>query len=221
MLHFRTHALIACLGLSTATVSSATVVGINFETFPNGTPIPDGTVITDQFASRGIRFIDGPSIVRPGTVFTSGVSLNEFEFPPTSGVNLLAEEAGVLRAEFIGGLASTVEGWFTYSPQIRISLYNDQGQYIGGVDSTHDANFVSSGNPPNEYIGLTTFTPRIAAFEISFVPQPGGAIPPDAVFTLDDLRYEIHSVVPEASFGWAGFAVLAGGYFIHRRSQRR
>lgn len=221
MLPFKAHALLACFSLATVTAASANVVGITFETFPNGTTIPDSTVITDQFESRGIRFIDGPAIVRAGTVFTAGLSLNEFDFPPTSGVNLLAEESGVLRAEFIGGLVSVVEGWFTYSAQIRISLFNDQGQYIGGVDSTHDANFASSGNPPNEYIGLSTGTPRIAAFEVSFVPPTGGTVPSDAVFTLDDLRFEIHHAVPEASFGWAGFAVLAGGYFLHQRRQRR
>jgi hypothetical protein len=56
---------------------------INFETFLDGSAIPDSTNITNQFP--GLTFSNT-------TVITAGMSLNEFEFPPHSGVNAVFDD---------------------------------------------------------------------------------------------------------------------------------
>ncbi len=53
-------------------VLHAGVMVIDFETFPDATPIPDSAILTSQF----------PGLTFPNTiVLSAGISLNEFEAP--------------------------------------------------------------------------------------------------------------------------------------------
>ena len=59
---------------------------IDFETFPNGYAIPDGTRITTQFASVGVSFFM--------TTAATGPQITQFDLPGKSGVNILGGDGG-------------------------------------------------------------------------------------------------------------------------------
>src|SRR5580698_1855718 len=81
----------------------ADIVTLNFEDFPDGTPIPDSTSITTQFP--GLTFTNT-------TVITAGISLNEFEFPPRSGSNVAFDDGGPITIAFASP-TSSFSGYFT------------------------------------------------------------------------------------------------------------
>src|SRR5215471_8484356 len=56
----------------------ADAITINFETFPNNSPVPDGTVITTQYASLGVTF----SSTAPAGGPIAGVLSGEASSPP-------------------------------------------------------------------------------------------------------------------------------------------
>ncbi len=66
--------MVALLGLGSSAKASATT--LNFEGFPGS------TILTTQYP--GLTFSNT-------IILTSGISLNEFEFPPHSGVSVVSE----------------------------------------------------------------------------------------------------------------------------------
>jgi hypothetical protein len=63
---------------SAASLSAETVT-LNFDGFP------DSTILTDQYP--GVTFTNA-------IILTAGISVNEFEFPPHSGVNIVSDNGG-------------------------------------------------------------------------------------------------------------------------------
>ena len=63
----------------------AGIVTLDFEGFP------DGTLLTNQYS--GLTFTNA-------TVLMAGISLNEFEFPPRSGVNVVSDNGAPILISF-------------------------------------------------------------------------------------------------------------------------
>src|ERR1700722_13497991 len=87
---------LACTAFLAASPAKATL--IDFE------GLPDSTVVTNQYA--GLLFSNA-------VILTAGFSLNEFEFPPHSGVNVLSDNGGPISITFDGPVLS-FSGFFTY-----------------------------------------------------------------------------------------------------------
>ncbi len=68
-------------------VQSVSATTIDFE------GLNDGDAVTTQFAAQGV-------IMSNSTVLTAGASLNEFEFPPASGINVAVDDGGPLTLTF-------------------------------------------------------------------------------------------------------------------------
>src|ERR1017187_4797160 len=81
---------------------------LDFEGFP------DGTVLTAQYS--GLTF--GNTVV-----LTAGISLNEFEFPTTSGVNVISDNGGPLTLSFPSPVKSFT-GHFTYSVPVTVQAFD-------------------------------------------------------------------------------------------------
>ena len=79
------HVSICVLLFGTFQSSSAT--SLDFE------GLSDGDVVTTQFSAQGVT-------VSHSTVLTAGVSLDEFEFPPHSGSNVVVDEGGPMLFSF-------------------------------------------------------------------------------------------------------------------------
>ena len=163
-------ALCALLGLPLA---QATV--IDFDS------LLDGDTVTTQFA--GLTF-------QNTLVLTAGVSLNEFEFPPKSGVNVVFDDGGPIIISFINPMAS-VSGFFTYFTSLSFLAFDSIGIQIAAASSAFSTNLALSGDvgsTPNEFLQVASSS-GIASVSISGDPSGGS-------FTLDNLTFQQASSNP-------------------------
>lgn len=138
--------------------------------------------ITTQFP--GLTFTNA-------VILTAGISLNEFEFPPRSGVNVASDNGGPIRIEFAATMVS-VGGYFTYGSGLTLEAFDAALVSLGSVTSAFSTNMGLSGeagSAPNEFLGLSSLA-GIRSIVITGDPSGGS-------FTLDDLTYARD--VPEPS----------------------
>src|SRR5262245_58531052 len=83
-------------------------VTINFE------GLPDLTRVTNQYA--GVVFSNA-------AIATAGVSLNEFDFPPHSGSNVVFDNGGPIAIIFTSA-ATAFSGFFTYAAPLTLTAYD-------------------------------------------------------------------------------------------------
>jgi hypothetical protein len=136
--------------------------------------LPDSTPVRDFYQSAGISFVRA-------TAVTTGVSLNEFEFPPRSGKNVAFDNSGTVILTFTFPVAR-VGGYFTYATPIRIEAFNSSGVLVSTATSSFSNNEALSGDPgssPNELLQVLS-SDGIAQIVISGAPSGSS-------FTMDDL----------------------------------
>ena len=102
-----------CLALTVAGVCSQTshaqdTALLNFENFP------DGTVIAAQYA--GVTFTNA-------IILTAGRSLNEFQYPPHSGANVLTDQTGPITITFALPVTS-FKAYFTHTTAVTVTAYD-------------------------------------------------------------------------------------------------
>jgi len=136
--------------------------------------LPDGTLIDNNYSSLGVIF-------QNAAIATAGITLNEFDFPPHSGVNVAFDALGPITLLFSTPISS-FSAYFTYAELLTMTAYNAQNQVVGTASSLFSANYVSSGNPPNELIGLN-FLAGISSITIAADPLGGS-------FTMDDASFD-------------------------------
>ena len=130
-------------------------------------------------------FTDGEALTNqvPGLLFTNasiataGITLNEFDFPPASGVNVAFDSGGPVRIDFLSTLASFA-AHFTYSVPIVLEAFDAADNSLGTIASAFAENYVSSGNSPNEFL-------EAAFLDMAYVTITGDAL--GGSFTMDDL----------------------------------
>jgi hypothetical protein len=83
-------------------------VAIDFET------LADSETVTNQFA--GLTFSNSKAL-------SAGISLNEFEFPPRSGANVVLDDGGAISITF-ASLAQSFGAYFTYSSSISLKAFD-------------------------------------------------------------------------------------------------
>jgi hypothetical protein len=175
MLGGKTKLLVVLLAVSAIPVWADTTV-ITFE------GLGDGTVVTNQFS--GVTFSNA-------TVLTAGISLNELEFPPESGTNVVFDDGGPMSISFATPLTS-FSGFFTYAEQLTLIGFDGFGNVVGTTFSAFDSNLALSGEPgstPNELLQVS-FAGGISSVMIE--GDPGGGS-----FVLDDATLTTQSAVPE------------------------
>jgi hypothetical protein len=135
-------------------------------------------------------------------VLTAGVSLNEFDFPPRSGTNVVFDSGGAISIIFSTPVTS-VSGYFTYSAQLTLTAFDASNNLLDSATSAFASNFTGSGNSPNELISLNSIG-GIASVVFAG-SQFGGS------FTLDDLTFELAPLqIPEPPPAYVLIAVFAG-----------
>jgi hypothetical protein len=157
----------------------------------------DMALVTNQYAPQGVTF-------QEGIILTAYSSLNEIDFPPYSGSQVLGDNMGPIVADFITPV-SFLGAYFTYSETLTLSAYDAGNVLIGTASSLGASNYGS-----NEFISLTSFTP------ISWLVIEGNLF--GGSFTMDDFQFEPTSVVPAPGallLGWIGMAMV--GYARRRR----
>ena len=162
----------------------------------------DGEQVTNQYG--------GPTFTN-ATAIAAGLSLNEFEFPPASGSNVVFDDGGSLTIDFATPVRS-VFGHFTYATTLTLSFIAfDLGEALATVTSAFASNLALSGDIgslPNEWLGSSSHG-GIRAVTIAGDPAGGS-------FTLDDLSFERlpGSSVPEPA---TLLLVVAGVLGLTRR----
>jgi hypothetical protein len=160
----------------------------------------DATPLINQYAGLGVSFANA-------TILTAGMSLNEFDFPPKSGSNVASDDGGPMVLTFSTS-ASFVGGYFTYGEPLTLQAFDSSNNLVASAFSVFSANFVSSGNPPNEFLSLSA--PNIARVTITGDPAGGS-------FTLDNLTF---TPIPEPStFLLLGAGIATIG-LLRSRSKR-
>ena len=132
----------------------------------------DGDLLTTEIP--GLTFSDA-------TVLTAGVSLNEFNFPPHSGSNLIATFGGLLTVKFDSPV-NLVSGFISYADAagVNLSLYDINNLLL--ADGLFASPVGQYGIVSNLFISLGSSNVR------SMVLSLNSAIP-DSPFTFDDFSY--------------------------------
>jgi hypothetical protein len=102
------------------------------------------------------------------TILIAGDSLNELEFPPKSGANVVFDDSGPMNI-FFSAPVQQVEACFTYATPLTLSFFNSSNASIGNISSMFSSNMALSGNSgssPNELLGLI-YLPGIARLSIT------------------------------------------------------
>jgi hypothetical protein len=175
MRRFVTLAALAVVILFSESFASASSI-LTFEGFP------DSTILTTQYA--------GPTFSN-AIILTAGISLNEFEFPPYSGVNVASDNGGAMSIAF-AALVTSFGGYFTYNEPLTVQAF-DSGSLLvataSSLFSNNEALSGDSGSSPNEWINVA-FPSGISFVTITGDPLGGS-------FTLDNAAYS--STVPDPS----------------------
>jgi hypothetical protein len=170
----------------------------------------DSTILTNQYSGETF----GNAII-----LTAGITLNEFEFPPHSGVNVASDNGGPMTISFTSPVQS-FSGYFTYSEPLTVRAFNAASAQVAAATSQFSDNEALSGiagSSPNELIQVTS-AGGIAS--VTIAGDPAGES-----FTLDDATITglagppatpLPPTLPLASIG----LVLAGIWvFVARQKQ--
>ena len=163
--------------------------------------LADATSVGGTYAAQGVSFSNA-------RVLTAGLSLNEFDFPPTSGSNAVFDDGGPVSGTFSTPVSS-LSGYFTYSARVTLRAFDTSNVELLSVSSAFTENYVSSGTgSPNELLSLS-FPGGISSFRIE--GERAGSS-----FVMDDFAF---TPVPEASSAAVVGAAL-GAFAWFRRSRR-
>src|SRR5580698_6525806 len=84
--------------------------GLCADTIIDFESLNDGDLVTNQYP--GLTFSNT-------IVLSAGISLNEFEFPPHSGTNVVSDNGGPMTITFFPPIQS-FSGYFTYSVPLKV-----------------------------------------------------------------------------------------------------
>ena len=164
--------------LLAASVLSADAIIIDFESLSDSTPV------TNQFP--GLAFNDA-------TVINAGVSLNEFEFPPYSGTNVVFDDSGPISIVFsFAQPVVSFGGFFTYQSPLTLEAFDNTSNQVDAVTSSFSSNLALSGDAsstPNELLQVA-FAGGLS--RVTITGDPAGRS-----FVLDDVT--VKTAVPEPS----------------------
>lgn len=192
--------LAMCLGLALVVLPSSVMAAPILIDFEN---LSDGDALTNQIA--GFNFVNAVTL-------TAGISLNEFEFPPLSGTNVIFDMGGPMRIDFSAGVTS-VSAYITYLAPIVMTAFDSGGTILGTTHSQFGNNLALSGqlgSTPNELIAL-------AFDDIAYVTIAGDSA--GGSFTLDNLTADTVDSVPEP--GVLSLAVTGGCLALASGRRRR
>lgn len=161
---FTSHFLVPMVLLLLPAGLSADLLAPDFEGFP------DGTVLSDQYP--GLTFSSA-------TILTAGIGLNEFEFPPFSGINVVFDDGGPITITFDSPVSSFA-GHFTYFVSLTMTAFDASNNPVDQALSLFNSNlaclagppcFGDPGSGPNELLQVM-FSGGISS--VTIVGDPGG-----------------------------------------------
>jgi hypothetical protein len=159
--------LVLLLLLCAVSLRAATI--LDFEGFP------DSTILTTQYP--GLTFTNT-------IILTAGISLNEFEFPPHSGVNVASDNGGPISIAFDTPILG-FGGYFTYAEPLTLDAFDATGTQVASATSafsSNDALFGDPGSSPNEFLSVSS-PGGISSLTMAGDPDGGSFVMDDATTT--------------------------------------
>jgi hypothetical protein len=150
--------------------STASATTITFET------LSDGDAVTNQFS--GVHFTDA-------TVLSAGISLNELEFPPHSGNNVVFDDGGPITIVF-DSVLTLFQGYVTYGVSLTANAYDTSHAVLGSYTSLFSNNEALSGDPSSSPNELVSFSSLTGISSVTITGDPGGGS-----FVLDDVTFSL------------------------------
>lgn len=144
-------------GLLLCACPSVRAADLSFDNFS------DGYILTTEVS--GLTFSNA-------IVLTAGISLNEFEFPPFSGQNVLSDDGGPITITFDSPVTE-FGAYFTYLTRLSLTALDAGSNQVGQVLSVYNSNLALSGDPgsnPNEFLQVL-FGGGIASVVITADPN--------------------------------------------------
>lgn len=169
--------------------------------------LSDGTFLTTQYSGL---------TVSNAIILTSSISLNEFEFPPHSGTNVLGDSTGPITINFTSPI-STFAAFFTYSVPLNLKAFSSSHSLLAMAVSSFSSNLTLSGDlgsSPNEL--LQVMAPGITNIVITGAPQGSSLALDDASFTSGP-----GTVIPEPATGHVLVGTLTLLWVIRRVISKR
>lgn len=188
--------LAAFLLFVTAASANAVPVKVDFES------LADSEVLNTQIP--GLTFSNA-------TVLSAGVSLNEFELPPRSGLNVVFDDGGGIDIIF-DSPQEIFGGYFTYLAPISLTAFDRSNNVLGSSASVFASNLALSGDAgssPNEFLSVSFTGIR----RVLIVGDSAGGS-----FVLDDLTMLSKVAVPEPGLS---FLFLCGVVITWLMARRR
>ncbi|MCW5976490.1 MAG: PEP-CTERM sorting domain-containing protein [Bryobacteraceae bacterium] len=164
--------------------------------------LSDGDLVTTQV----------PGLTFSNTIaLTAGISLNEFDFPPHSGKNVVSDEGGPISILFDTPVSS-FSAYFTYLVPLSLEAFDLTGSSVDLATSLFSQNDRSTGDPgssPNELLRVV-FAGGISRVVITGFSDGGS-------FVMDDVNA---GEIPEPS---TGLLLLTGaaGILLRRSNKKR
>ena len=155
--------------------------------------LSDGTSVDNFYAGSGVTFTNA-------LVLTAGISLNEVEFPPHSGQNVVLDNGGPITLSF-SSLINSFSAYFTYVASLQAVAYDDSSNQVDLVSSLFTDNSTSSGNPTNELLSLS-FANGIRKIVLAGDPAGGSFVMDDVNFTAGEIENPPGNPVPEPQSFW-------------------
>lgn len=181
-------ALVALSFLFVSGTSTATT--IDFESFTNG------QVLTNQISGLTFQY---------ATILSAGQSLNEIDYPPHSGSNVVVNTNSLLSIDFATPVTS-IQAYLTYNQALFMMIFDANNVAVGQDSSNFAANYATLGQgSPNELFSLS-YASGFNRVVFSALPSASGS------FVIDDLSFTSLNRVPEpTSLALVLIGLLAAG----------
>ena len=178
---------------------AAQALTLDFEDLPEGTPV------TDQYFSLGVSF-------EHAILLTAGVNLDDYDYPPHSGSNVLSDDGGPLTIAFSTPMAY-LSLHTTYGLPLTIRLFGGDGALLEDLSSAFSSNGLVSGDPGSQPNELITYTNDSGIGAVVIAGAPWGRS-----FVLDDLAIAPLPEAPLWLYLTAGlFLLLCLPHLLHTR----
>lgn len=146
---------------------------------------PDSTVLTNQLA--GATFANA-------IILASGITLNELEFPPHGGSNVVSDNGGPMTILFAAPLRSFA-AYFTYSVPLTMQALDSANNLLVTTNSAFSNNEALSGISGSHANELLEVSSSTAIFKIVITGSSQGTS-----FTLDDAGFYIRCDLNQDEF---------------------
>ena len=131
--------LVVSIALAQLSAQSTQATVYDFEGLPESQPVANQI--------KGLAFSNA-------TILRSTGSLNELEFPPSSGKQVACDVGGPLSVTFAQPV-TFVLGFYTHRQALNITAYDASGNIVVTQSSSRQDNRLGFGFPPNEAISVT------------------------------------------------------------------